>query len=721
MIRRLLLATVSFLALTSAVRADPISVAILSALGYSGAAGLLAPTAVLLTIATNSIIAALPSILLSTAIAVGSALISNSLNPQQPQPKPSDQQQTIRQSVGPRRRFYGRNKVGGTMWFFESKDGVLYSGITLNQGEIEGIVETWLSDEEVTLDVDGYVLEAPFTPTTDSPGLIRIQFKLGSDTETAYSTLTTDFSGVVTSDHRNRGVATALITYQDVSKERVSEVYPRGAPGFRAVIDAVKVYDPREGTHDATDKTTWEWSDNPALCVMDYLTHPDGMGLPRDKIYTSDFIALADICDELVALKGGGAIKRYRLWGGYLLSELAKDVLPRMLLTCDADLYMTPDGLIGIRGGQWEAPTVTIGPDQILSADWRRGQGALRAFNELTFTYVDVDHDYQEVEGQAWIDEADQTLRGRVLASQVNMYMVPHHAQARRLAKIMSHRQNPEWIGTLSLNFAGMALVGQRTVQVVFPDLGIDQPMQITGLRFDGNPPTGVTIEVSSLSEDAYEWDEDAEEGEPPAIPPDTSTESDLSPPNNIHVAAGEDGTGTFLVAVWDRPTRTSLIQQSQIRLHAGGPYSEMTVISGEQRGKSGYLTAGEDYDVVVRNVTPAGVPGEFSTPVTETATADLTAPGVVTSLLSTGGDGEILLSWTQPASTNGVGALVYYGTTNVFGSSTPVDAVYGGPGASLSFVIEPLSAGTYYVWVVSLNASDVPGTEVPTGAVIVT
>jgi hypothetical protein len=78
-------------------------------------------------------------------------------------------------------------------------------------------------------------------------------------------------------------------------------------------------------------------------------------------------------------------------------------------------------------------------------------------------------------------------------------------------------------------------------------------------------------------------------------------------------------------------------------------------------------------------------------------------------------------VAWKQPSEDRAVGALVYYAATNVFGTSTPVSAVYGPPLEELSLVFTPPSVGTWYAWVVALNASDVPASSVATGAIVVT
>src|SRR5690606_18435749 len=110
------------------------------------------------------------------------------------------------------------------------------------------------------------------------------------------------------------------------------------------------------------------------------------------------FAAFADLCDEAVPLAEGGTEKRYRLWGIYQLTDEPDAVIQRMRRTCAAEFYQTPEGKIGIRGGKWEPPTVTIGEKHILGHSLEQGNNRFSAFNELKLTYTSPEHDYQSME-----------------------------------------------------------------------------------------------------------------------------------------------------------------------------------------------------------------------------------------------------------------------------------------------------------------------------------
>lgn len=617
---------------TPAIRRDPLSIGIgfLVNIGYGGAISGLGATLV-------------GSAIIGAAV-LGASLLAAAFSPGQPRPESQQQQATIRQSVGPRLRFYGRNKLGGTLAFFESKAGFLYSQVTLNEGEISAVQEIWLNDTEVTIDGSGYVVGEPYnftdtvttgtwpfqsTTSTDYK-VARLFFKDGASDQTVHAALDSAFDEV-TSEHRLRGVANTLSIFEEVPGNKIGEVYPQGNPGVRIVADCSLVKNVRTGVV--------EYSDNLADAIYDYLTGRDGANFPYGAGFAESLVDLesfqdyASLCAEAVSVKAGGTEPRYRVCGGYGLNEEMRAVLARMCRAGDADLYINGAGKIAIRGGQWVAPTLTLDSDlgHIISAEFQQGKGALAAFNELTITYTDPAQDYLETEGERWLDTSNIALRGKVLADSLDLGMVPSHAQARRLAKIHTHKSNPEWSGTIVTNFYGFNAIGEETVTIKFGPLGIDTTFLVNAVRILDDF-TGVQLSVSSLSQEAYAWDAEDEEGDGPNTPPDTSSPGELNPPENFSVSAVKSPTdasapGTYLQATWTPPARPALSHDVEYRTSSSGPWLAMTVFSGGGRAFSpSPITDGQSYDLRIRTVSPAGVRGPWIDPYLTTVATIFTA-----------------------------------------------------------------------------------------------
>lgn len=367
-LKRLLLAATALCGLTSPVMADPISIGV----------------AVLVNIGWAGTITALGATLVGAAVIgvgiLGASLVVSALTPRPPEPKPSERQATIRQAIGPRVRFYGRNKVGGTMWFFDTAGAWLHVGVTLNEGEISAIVEIWLNDTAYTLYGDGYIDDNQYKVDGDTVPVAQLKFKLDTADQTAHAELVSAFPSVTT-DHRLRGVANLLARFREVNADLIAAVYPNYVPQVRVVADMSLVKSVRTGAR--------IFSSNFADVIYDYLTAVDGAGFSYGAGYSESevdlpsFQAFADLCAEPVELKGGGTVARYIAAGSYGLNEEMRDVLPRMLRACDGDLYFTAAGKIGIRGGEWVEPVLTLDDSlgHIIDATFRRGQSKLAAFN----------------------------------------------------------------------------------------------------------------------------------------------------------------------------------------------------------------------------------------------------------------------------------------------------------------------------------------------------
>lgn len=217
----------------------------------------------------------------------------------------------------------------------------------------------------------------------------------------------------------------------------------------------------------------------------------------------------------------------------------------------------------------WSPPTVTVRDSDILGHSMEQGNNRFAAFNELKILFTSPDHDYQTTEATPWENLVDQADRG-VLTSSLTLDMVPSASQARRLAKIHIAKSNPQWKGTIVANLSALDALGERTIRLVLPELGIDDAFFVAS--FSIRPDlTAVEIGVISINEASYSWTA-AEEGESPPIPEDTRP--DLSFPVPV-ITSLVELADIITVTVTDSG-RTDLELQGQIRAGVGSLWQEM-------------------------------------------------------------------------------------------------------------------------------------------------
>lgn len=503
-------------------------------------------------------------------IAIGAALtaigqfVTSAFGSGRPQMSTPQAQATLNQSTGPRIRGYGRAKLGGTRAFWDSSSGNLYQVIMAHHGMVDAFEQFFVGDIGVNIDSGGAVTTQPFS------GYVRIKAHNGADDQSADAEMMAGWPGIWTSEHRLRGIAYWYARFESPPAENYQAVFPEGYnTPIRCTCRLSRVFDPRDPAQDHADPSTWVWTDNAALCTLDYLTHPDGFNRSIDDVDLPSFAAKADVDDEMVAVAAGGTEPRYRVGGIYALTDDPAEVLGKLRAAGDAELYQTAGGKIAIRGGKWNAPTVTIRDSDILGHSMEQGNNRFAAFNELKIIYTSEQHDFQSMEASSWEDLGDQADRG-VLSSSLTLDLVPSASQARRLAKIHIAKSNPAWKGTIVANLSALDALGERTVRIVLPELGIDDAFFVAG--FSIRPDlTGVEMSLMSISEASYTWTT-AEEGQAAPIPEDTRPDLTYPVPGNLTLSELD---GVITAEVVD-PARPELELQAQIRAGAGSLWQEM-------------------------------------------------------------------------------------------------------------------------------------------------
>lgn len=140
---------------------------------------------------------------------------------------------------------------------------------------------------------------------TDPTKRYRMVFNahLGADNQTADPMLVASISKW-TSAHRLRGIAYIAASFEYDSRGMFTSV-----PELTVVVKGKKLYDPRldgsisggSGSHRINDPSTFEWSDNAALALLDYISNDEyGKGLSSSLINLQSFQTAANTAETLV-------------------------------------------------------------------------------------------------------------------------------------------------------------------------------------------------------------------------------------------------------------------------------------------------------------------------------------------------------------------------------------------------------------------------------------
>lgn len=634
----------------------PAIASVLPAIGPIALAGAAAGYA-----ATSYAIATVLAYAVTTAATLGASFLLN-----QPKKQKGDPQQvSVKQSLPARTRSYGRVKIAGAYAFHETYLGSLYQIHVHGEGEWDGIDEWWLNDKNTG------IVTAGGGPVASLPwgSNVRIETHLGTAAQATSPEMLAAFgsSGVWTADHRLAGLAYSVLILGAVKEKVFSKVYPNGVPALRVVARTSRVYDPRTATVG--------FSENPALCTRDFLTHPRGFAIPPEMIDDASFSAFADVCDQPVALTAGGTEPRYRVGFTYDLTQEPREVLRTLLAAADAEIYPTADGKVGIRGGAWEEPTVTLDERHILSYRYSSGNDRLAAFNRLKLTFTHREADYQPVEIDPWEDLDSQAEVG-VLQQDLTLQQVPSFTQCRRLGKIFTAKSNPRHRLMLRTNLAGILALGERVVRIKLDELDIDEPFFIEKFEMAGDL-SGCDLQLASLSSAAYAWTT-AEEGAAPIAPPDSTVAAVAPVPTGLTltILRSAPSLGSFLASVRatvDPIPGSPWATIGRYRRLGSATWSDMTE-DGDWSALTGVLDDGAVYEFQMAH---AGFGGRQSSTIsawTDIVSLEIVADPSMVNLLPHSDDPQ---AW---ASSNGgltFGALVTdpYGLTRARAITFAADA----------------------------------------------
>ncbi len=469
--------------------------------------------------------------IVSLGVGVASLAFGRSSQPAVPPAAlPSSQTQITRASVGYRRKGVGKLRGGGHLVFQSVKQGTtMFSGksgnnltmvVAVADGPINRFTNYYIDGAEVTVNGSLQVT------TTKYSGKAAFQFKTGTDSQTVFSNLLTDFSSEV--DSTWRGLGTAMILARFLCDNNTFNMIPKGVhTEISAVGEFAKLYDPR------TDTTVY--SANAALVIRDQLTASvleNGHAIPEEFIdddhATYGFEAAADISDETVDGPEATTRAQWELHGWNNYGEAPSAFLTRAMDACDARLVLTSNGKIGIAMGGWIEPTITLTKDHIVKIKRTEGRYDAEQGTVIKSRYLSPAHGYIEQDAKEY-QHANYASFGRKVKS-VDFIMSANHGQCRHCQKITASRINAEVTFEIRTNIYGLAVIGERYINIQLGD--IDTSFEVVStpqLTFDEEGTVnGVEFAAISMTEPDVSYDESTEGAAPPEVQPDP--DNDLTP-----------------------------------------------------------------------------------------------------------------------------------------------------------------------------------------------
>ena len=512
---------------------------------------------------------------------------------------------TVRSAIEPARIVYGQARTSGPVVYTNtaptpgtSDNSTLWTVISLCQHEIEDITAIYLDGDEIPSSAIDWSGTGGVTSGTYGPigsnQVTNFYRRFGTDTQTHVTQLATTFSDW-TSDYDGKGIAYIVCAFELGTATGVG-VWAQGAPqNIRAVVKGKKVYDPRldstqtaisgSGSHRLNDPTTWAWSDNPALCVADYL-HDSRLGMGAEGISYTDIdfdmvAAAADICDATVSTPGGSE-KRFTCNGALSTEETYADNIKQLLSSMGGSLTWS-GGKFRIRALAYEAPTFSFTGDDIIGdVEIQPETNRSQRFNLIRGTFIDPESDYVATEFIPVENTSYKNTRdgGQSLNKQIKLPFTNSEYMAQRIAFKQLNVANQQMRLIVPMNFKAMKVAAGDRIQLSIDELSFSNKIFVVE-NWNFEPEGGYTLTLQEDSSSAYA---------DPASPSEYSTrtlagtvsfaDQAVSAPSGLSATSEEVAN----LLSWTAPPRASGYDEIEVYASATSAWSASSAI-GRTRG----------------------------------------------------------------------------------------------------------------------------------------
>ena len=430
---------------------------------------------------------------------------------------------------------YGQRQVGIARVFVESSgtdNTYLYMAGVLCEGGgngIESIDEIYVNDKLVTWSgalTDGTVRTVDSSDTNYYKGesLISVQSFYGLDNQSVSSLL--DESSNWGSNHKLSGVAYLAFKF------KWNQDAFNSLPEVKVVLKGKKVYDPRldstkggSGSHREDTASTWTYSANSALCLLDYLRNSRyGKGLPNSAFETNydSFKTSANLCETQVTPYSGGS--DIDLFETNIVLDTEQKLIDnvRELLNPMRAIFTYTQGKYFLIIENTGSSQLSLTSDNIIGGIKIYGEKKNTKYNRVIGTFVNPDKEWQEdtvsfpPADDSGLPVGDQyaTLlaedNGTNLEGNFSFQGITNPYQAEELCEIILRRSRNALAVEVTCTSEALNLTIGDLVDLTYPTGGFSSKLfRVYGLSI--NTDSTVSLKLIEHQDNFYTWSEKAE------------------------------------------------------------------------------------------------------------------------------------------------------------------------------------------------------------------
>jgi hypothetical protein len=590
---------------------------------------------------------------------------------------------------------YGKMKTAGVRVFdgTTGTDNVqLHRVLAFAGHEIESFEEIYINDEVATINSSGNV-----TSPSRYSGLVTIKEHLGTSTQAADSSLVSAVSGW-TGNHRLRGIA-----YLYVKLTYDTDAFPNGVPEITAVIKGKKVYDPRT--------STTAWSDNPALCVRDYLTATGyGLGEAVANINDTAFTTAANICDETSTDAG---TTRYTANGAFTTGTTPQDLLEGLITSMGATLWYT-QGAWNVKAAKWTAPVLDLNEDDLRSGISLATRHSRRDnFNTVNGTFRGDESNWQVTDFPPVTNAAFVTADGGLESTlDMDLPFTDNSIESRRIARIMLERNRQQLQFQASFGLRAFQVQTGDNVRITNTRLGwTNKEFEVVSWTFGLQNEYDLQVEMTlkEISDSVFDEVNDGivyERDNTTLLSPFTVPTLGLTLGSELRRIKGK----VLGVMTIDVTNTTNIMDTAEVQYRKVGDtnYTSLGTIGAFVGTDRVEVVGIEDgfYDVRARATNSLGVHGPYNTLANQFVEPLGAPPADVTNFSGNLVGGNLFLSWTPVPDLDLAHYIIRYSKAisgALYNSSVLLAEV---PSNSSTLSLSDAGPGTYFIKAVDDTAS---------------
>ena len=570
---------------------------------------------------------------------------------------------------------YGKRQIGISRVFVESSgsnNNYLYMAGVLCEGGgngIESIEEIYVNDKLVTWSgalTDQTVRTVSSSDTNyykDGASLISVQSFYGLDNQPVSSIL--DESTNWGSNHKLSGVAYLAFKFtwnQDAFNS---------LPDIKVVLKGKKIYDPRldstkggSGSHREDTASTWTYSPNSALCLLDYLRNSRyGKGLPNSAFETNydSFKTSANLCETQVTPYTSGS--NINLFETNIVLDTEQKLIDnvRELLNPMRAIFTYTQGKYYLIIENTGTSSLSLTSDNIIGGIKIFGEKKNTKYNRVIGTFVNPDKDWQEDtvsfppadDSGLPVGDRYATLlaedNGTNLEGNFSFQGITNPYQAEELCEIILRRSRNALAVEVQCTSEALNLTIGDLVDLTYTTGGFSSKLfRVYGLSI--NTDSTVSLKLIEHQDNFYTWSEKAQAP--------TIADTTLPNPNNVQSPASvtlddqlieySDGVVITALDVTIGASPDSFVDYYQVEYKRSDETDYL--VSGQVKGlfhRILNVIDGDTYNVRVKAFNTLGVQSTY-TSASRTIVGGLLPPADVEDFACNIIGSDAHLNWTQ-------------------------------------------------------------------------